>query len=46
MYLWGLETKIVGREVGIINKTPFALASFDVVKMSCVQNRAPKIPVL
>lgn len=46
MYLWGLETKIVRREVGIINKTPFALAAFDVVKMCCVQNRAPKIPVL
>lgn len=41
MYLWGLETKIVGREVSII-KTTFALVSFDVVKMCC-ENMAQKI---
>lgn len=30
MYLWGLETKIVKREVGIINKNYFCFCFFDV----------------
>lgn len=42
----GTRGKNSRREVGIINKTAFALASSDVVKMCCVQNMAPKIPVL